>query len=97
MVKKKDFFEAGGFCEDFSEAFSDVSLCLELRRKGLLNVFNPYAEGVSDKTQILIGSDDEAFAKDLALFKEKYASEINAGDPYYNACLTKDSLDYSVC
>ena len=96
MLKTKDFTSVGGFNEAFEVAFADVALCLELRRKGLLNVFNPYAEGICDKAQILMGSEDAAYAKDLALFKEKYNKELEAGDPYYNVNLTKDSLDYSV-
>ena len=47
--------------------------------------------------QILLGSDDESYQKDLNTFMEKYADELKDGDPYYNANLTKDSLDYSVC
>ncbi|MBR6383938.1 MAG: glycosyltransferase [Lachnospiraceae bacterium] len=97
MLKKKDFEKAGRFDESFENAFSDISLCLNLRRMGLLNVFDPYGEGISDKPQILLGGEDEAYKKDLANFKEKYAKELEAGDPYYNANLTKDSLDYSVC
>ena len=97
MLKKKDFEKAGCFDESFDKAFSDISLCLNLRRLGLLNVFDPYAEGVSDKAQILLGCDDEAYLKDLEIFKDKYAKELEEGDPYYNANLTKESLDYSVC
>ncbi|MBO6089493.1 MAG: hypothetical protein J6P37_04180, partial [Lachnospiraceae bacterium] len=97
MLKKKDFEKAGGFDESFDVAFSDISLCLNLRRMGLLNVFDPYGEGISDKPQILLGGEDEAYKKDLANFKDKFAKELEAGDPYYNANLTKDSLDYSVC
>ena len=97
MLKKKDFEKAGRFDESFDAAFSDISLCLNLRRMGLLNVFDPYGEGISDKPQILLGGEDEAYKKDLVNFKEKYAKELEAGDPYYNANLTKDSLDYSVC
>ena len=97
MLKKKDFEKAGGFDESFETAFSDISLCLNLRRLGLLNVFDPYAEGISDVSQIILGSDDESYQKDLNTFREKYADELKDGDPYYNANLTKESLDYSVC
>ena len=97
MLKKKDFEKAGGFDESFDKAFSDISLCLNLRRLGLLNEFDPYAEGISDVPQILLGSDDESYQKDLNTFREKYADELKDGDPYYNANLTKESLDYSVC
>ena len=97
MIKKSDFDLCGGFNEDFKIAFSDVALCLNLRKKNLLNVFDHYAEGISDKAQILMGSDDPAYAEDLKLFRELYEADLNASDPYYNINLTSESLDYSVC
>lgn len=97
MIKKSDFELCGGFVEDYKMAFSDVALCLDLRRMGRLNVFDPYAEGISDKAQILMGSADEEYADDLKRFKKIYEKEISNTDPYYNKNLTKDSLDYSVC
>lgn len=97
MIKKSDFELCGGFVEDYKMAFSDVALCLDLRRMGRLNVFDPYAEGISDKAQILMGSADEEYADDLKRFKKIYEKEISDTDPYYNKNLTKDSLDYSVC
>lgn len=97
MIKKSDFELCGGFVEDYKIAFSDVALCLDLRRMGRLNVFDPYAEGISDKAQILMGSADEEYADDLKRFKKIYEKEISDTDPYYNKNLTKDSLDYSVC
>lgn len=97
MIKKSDFELCGGFVEDYKIAFSDVALCLDLRRMGRLNVFDPYAEGISDKAQILMGSTAEEYADDLKRFKKIYEKEISDTDPYYNKNLTKDSLDYSVC
>ncbi|MBO4776720.1 MAG: glycosyltransferase [Lachnospiraceae bacterium] len=97
MVKKSDFEKCGGFGEEYKEAFGDVALCLNLRRAGLLNVFDPYAEGISDKEQILMGIEREDYLDDLMRFRKVFGEELNAGDPYYNTNLTKESLDYSVC
>lgn len=97
MVKKSDFEKCGGFGEEYKEAFGDVALCLNLRRAGLLNVFDPYAEGISDKEQILMGIKREDYLDDLMRFRKVFGEELNAGDPYYNTNLTKESLDYSVC
>ena len=96
-VRKSVFEEAGGFPEEYKCAFSDVSLCLKLKRLGYLNVFNPYAKGVSDKPQLLLGSDDSDYQSDLNKFKEEFAEELNVCDPYYNPNLTKETLDYSIC
>jgi len=96
-IRKELFEEAGCFDERYIYAFSDIALCLKLRRKGYLNVFDPYAKGISDKEQILLGSDDERYLKDLDLFKKEFETELKNGDPYYNINLNKDTLDYSIC
>ena len=96
-IRRSVFEEIGGFDEKYDAAFSDIALCLKLRRKGYLNVFNPYAKGISDKTQILLGSQDAGYLKDLEKFKTEYADELSKCDPYYNPNLTKETLDYSIC
>lgn len=96
MVKASDFLKAQGFDSNYSIGFSDVAFCLKLRRLGLLNIFNPYAVGVCDRGQILLGSDDDFYKKDLSRFQDEFEAEIKAGDPYYNINLTRDSLDYSI-
>lgn len=96
MVKAFDFVKVNGFDEEYDEAFYDVAFCLKLRRQGLLNVFNPYAESVCDKEQVLLGSESETYKKDLKLFKKDYAKELEEGDPYYNVNLSKDDTDYSI-
>lgn len=96
MVKSFDFVKVNGFDEDYEEAFYDVAFCLKLRKNGLLNVFNPYAEAICDKEQILLGSDKESYKKDLEIFKKSYKKELEEGDPYYNVNLTKDDTDYSI-
>ncbi len=97
MVKKSDFEKCGGFDEGYEIAFGDIAMCLTLRRAGLLNVFDPYAEGISDAKQILFDGDDERFSADLDKFKKQFEKELEEGDPFYNPNLTKETLDYSVC
>ena len=96
MVKASDFLKVQGFDSNYSIGFSDVAFCLKLRRLGLLNIFNPYAVGVCDRGQILLGSEDDFYKKDLSRFLDEFESEIKSGDPYYNVNLTRDSLDYSI-
>ena len=96
MVGSADFVEAGKFDENLPDAFSDVALCLELRKKGLLNVFNPYAEAVTDRKPAILDYDSEDYKNGLKYFKEKYKEETKTGDPYYNVNLTKDAFDYSI-
>ncbi|MBP5276127.1 MAG: glycosyltransferase [Lachnospiraceae bacterium] len=96
MVKASDFLKVQGFDSNYTIGFSDVAFCLKLRRLGLLNIFNPYAVGICDRGQILLGSEDDFYKKDLSRFLDEFESEIKLGDPYYNVNLTRDSLDYSI-
>ena len=96
MVKASDFLKVQGFDSNYTIGFSDVAFCLKLRRLGLLNIFNPYAVGICDRGQILLGSEDDFYKKDLSRFLDEFESEIKSGDPYYNVNLTRDSLDYSI-
>ena len=96
MVKASDFLKVQGFDSNYTIGFSDVAFCLKLRRLGLLNIFNPYAVGICDRGQILLGSEDDFYKKDLCRFLDEFESEIKSGDPYYNVNLTRDSLDYSI-
>ncbi|MBO7375115.1 MAG: glycosyltransferase [Lachnospiraceae bacterium] len=96
MVKASDFLKVQGFDCNYTIGFSDVAFCLKLRRLGLLNIFNPYAVGICDRGQILLGSEDVFYKKDLSRFLDEFESEIKLGDPYYNVNLTRDSLDYSI-
>lgn len=96
MVKSTDFVNAGGFDEGYKKAFGDIALCLKLRAKGLLNVFNPYAEGILNDRPAIIADSDEDFEGDLQKFKKDFEKELEAGDPYYNRNLTTTDLDYSI-
>ena len=100
MLKRSLYNEAGGLSEDLAVALNDVDLCLKLRKKGLLNVFTPFAElfhyeSASRGSDVTDGADaDKAarYEKECALFKEKWKAELEAGDPYFNPNF---SLDYS--
>lgn len=100
MVKKKLFDEVGGLSEDLAVALNDVDFCLKLRKKGLLNVFTPFAElfhyeSVSrgtDVTEEASRQNAERYNRECDLFKEKWRAELDKGDPYFNPNF---SLDYS--
>ena len=100
MVKKKLFDEVGGLSEDLAVALNDVDFCLKLRKKGLLNVFTPFAElfhyeSVSrgtDVTEEASRQNAERYNRECNLFKEKWRAELDKGDPYFNPNF---SLDYS--
>ena len=100
MVKKQLFDEVGGLSEDLTVALNDVDLCLKMRKKGLLNVFTPFAELFhyesasrgTDVTEAASKENANRYDRECALFKEKWKDVLDAGDPYFNPNF---SLDYS--
>lgn len=100
MVSKADFEAVGGFDEKLRIALNDVDLCLKLRKEGKLNVFTPFAEAYHYES-LTRGSDAsdsgrERYEKEIAIFKEKWAEELEQGDPYYNPFFTLDKSDYTL-
>ncbi len=99
MVRKDVFQEVGGYQEILSVAFNDVDLCLKIREKGYLVVFNPVAEcyhhesrsrGYDNK-----GEKKQRMEREKAILKsrwERYYTE--EGDPYYNRNFGKNSISY---
>ncbi len=100
MTKKSDFDSVGGLNEDLAVALNDVDYCLKLRKKGLLNVFTPFAELFhyesrsrgSDVTEAADKDKAERYNRECELFKSIWKEELEKGDPYFNPNF---SLDYS--
>lgn len=84
MLKRSALLQAGGLDENYTDAFADVDLCLCLRQTGRLVVFTPFAELLFHRAE-----EEEGMAEtDRALFLDRWADRISAGDPYYNPNLT---------
>ncbi len=103
MVSKKDFEEAGGFDEDFAVALNDVDFCLKLRKKGLLNIFTPFAElfhyeSVSRGSDVKDTASENAkrYEEEAQRFREKWKEELEKGDPYYNPNFSLDHSNYTL-
>jgi len=100
LVKKSLYEEAGGLDEGFAVSLNDVDFCLKLRKKGLLNVFTPFAE-LFHYESISRGLDDngekaERYNRESEKFRKKWEKELEAGDPYYNPNFSLDRSDYSL-
>jgi GT2 family glycosyltransferase len=85
MMRRALFAEVGGFDESFAVALQDVDLCLRLRQKGYLIVYTPYA--------LLYHMEwgtrgAKSSLRDEGVFKKKWGTLLNEGDPYYNLNLT---------
>lgn len=100
LVKKSLYEEAGGLDEGFAISLNDVDFCLKLRERGLLNVFTPFAE-LYHHESVSRGLDDngekaERYNRESARFREKWAAQLEAGDPYYNPNFSLDRSDFSL-
>ena len=100
LVKKALFEEVGGLEESFAISLNDVDFCLKLRKKGLLNVFTPFAECFHYES-ISRGLDDqgekaERYNRESEQFRTKWKEVLEAGDPYYNPNFSLDRSDFSL-
>ena len=86
--------------ERFTVAYNDVDFCLRLREKGYLNIFTPDAELYHYESRSRGFETTEIKRKRLnaeaKLFRERWADLIEKGDPYYNANLSLNCVDYTV-
>ena len=100
LVKKSLYEQVGGLDESFVISLNDVDFCLKLRKLGLLNVWTPFAE-LYHYESISRGLDDqgekaERYNKESEHFREKWKTELEAGDPYYNPNFSLDRSDYAL-
>ena len=93
MMRRTLFNEVQGFDENLSVDFNDVDLCLRLRERGYLIVFQPLAllRHHENATRGQLHS-----AENEELFLKRWAAYLKKGDPYYNRNLTLASEDWSV-
>ena len=102
MLKRALFDEVGALSEDLSVALNDVDLCLKLRKRGLLNVFTPFAELFhyesasrgTDVTEAASVENAERYNRECDIFKEKWKDVLEAGDPYFNPNFSLDHSNY---
>lgn len=100
MVKKELYDQLGGLDEEnFAVSYNDVDFCLKLRRKGLLNVFTPFAQAYHYESKSR-GLDTEGpnaarYAAEKQRFVDKYQAMLGeGGDPYYNPHFTLKYENY---
>ena len=78
MISKKDYEDVGGLDERFNY-YSDVDLCLKIRKKGKLVVMNPFACGY------YFGTEKDSKSKaDARKLKNKWKEFFAKEDEYFN-------------
>lgn len=88
MVKRSVFDAVEGLDERYKVAFNDVDFCMKVRALGKLIVYTPYAEMYHYESKSR-GKEEtpeqiQRFQSEVALFEEKWADVLEAGDPYYS-------------
>lgn len=100
MVKKSDFDAVGGLDETFQVAFNDIDLCMKFRAAGKKIIFTPYAElyHYESKSRGLEDTPEKQFRfdKEVKRFQEKWAQQLEMGDPYYSPNLSVTEGDCSL-
>ena len=100
LVSKQVYQEVGGFDPGYAVAFNDVDFCMKVTQAGYRIVYNPYAELKHYESKSR-GQEDSAekvarFNREVARFQERWAPQLEAGDPFYNPNLTLDREDFSL-
>ncbi len=101
MVKKSIYDAVGGLDEEFKVALNDVDFCLRIMEKGYLNVFTPFAElyhfeSASRGIDVVDDAKAKRYEEESALFRKKWKTLLEKGDPYYNPNFSLDHSDYSL-
>ncbi len=100
MVKASAFDEVGGFSESFAVSFNDVDLCLKLRDRGYLVVFNPECEAYHYESRSrgydTRGEKKKRMEREKALLRSTWPQyfEPPGFDPYYNPNFGRYSRSY---
>ena len=94
MVKASVWREVEGLDESFKVALNDIDLCLKIRKAGYLIVWTPHAEAYHYESKTRGHEDNPEkqarFESEVHRFQEKWKSELEAGDPYYNPNFSLD-------
>lgn len=100
VVRKSIFGEARGLDErNLKIAFNDVDFCLEVRKKGYMNVWTPFAELYHHESLTRGPENDPVklarFASEVKHMQKKWAGAL-AVDRYYSPNLTRDYENFGI-
>ena len=99
LMKKSIFEEIGGFEEKLAYAFNDVDLCLRIREKGYLVVYNSEAwlYHYESKSRGLEDTPEKVarFNQEMDYCRSRWRDILRDGDPYYSPNLTLEWQDFS--
>ena len=93
LTRREVFDEVGGFDEErLPVTFSDVDLCLKMRRAGYRVVYVPFAKLYHHESSTRRLAVEPL---ETEVMRERWA-EVLAHDPYYNPNLSRERADFSL-
>ena len=94
LFTRRDVFnKVGGFDEErLPVTFSDVDLCLKIRRAGYLVVYTPFVRLYHHESGTRRRTVEPM---ETGVMQERWATAL-ANDPYYNPNLSRDRADFSL-
>jgi len=93
MTRRDVFDQLGGLDPvNLTAAYNDIDYCLRLREAGYLIVYTPYSElyhhESASRPHDLHPAQRERYEREIRYMKERHASILGRGDPYYNPHLS---------
>ena len=93
MTRRDVFDRLGGLDPvNLTAAYNDIDFCLRLREAGYLIVYTPYSElyhhESASRPHDLHPAQRERYEREIRYMKERHASILGRGDPYYNPHLS---------
>lgn len=100
MVRRSVYEEVNGFEEELTVAFNDVDFCMKVRKKNYLVVYQPAVEAYHYESKSR-GAEDSPekvarFTREIEFMRNRWETELKAGDPYYNPNFSRVRADYSL-
>jgi GT2 family glycosyltransferase len=93
LTRREVFDEVGGFDEEcLPVTFSDVDLCLKMRRAGYLVVYTPFAKLYHHESGTRRRTVEPL---ETEVMRERWSGVLER-DPYYNPNLSRDRADFSL-
>src|SRR5205085_5932372 len=93
LTRREVFQQIGGFDEaHLPVTFSDVDLCLKMRRAGYLIVYTPFAKLIHHESATRHRS---AEPRESDVIRQRW-DDVIARDPYYNPNLSRAAADFSL-
>jgi O-antigen biosynthesis protein len=92
LVRRAEFDRLNGFDERHDVTNNDVDFCLRLRAAGKRIVYTPYATLIHHELASRSAIPDDF---DTSAFSERWATQLQLGDPFYHPALATDRDDFS--